>query len=35
MPDKMRVFYDFEFLEDYHTIDPISVGMVREDGREL
>lgn len=31
----MKVFYDFEFLEDYHTIDPISVGMVREDGREL
>lgn len=35
MPKKMKVFYDFEFLEDYHHIDPISVGMVREDGQEL
>lgn len=35
MPKKMRVFYDFEFLEEYGTVDPISVGMVREDGQEL
>jgi hypothetical protein len=31
----MRYFYDFEFLEDGHTIDPISVGVVAEDGREF
>lgn len=30
----MRYFYDFEFLEDGRTIDPISVGVVAEDGRE-
>lgn len=30
----MKVFYDFEFLEDGRTIDPISLGMVREDGKE-
>jgi hypothetical protein len=30
----MRVTYDFEFLEDGSTIDPISLGMVREDGSE-
>lgn len=30
----MRVFYDWEFLEDGETIDPISIGMVAEDGRE-
>lgn len=30
----MKVFYDFEFLEDGRTIDPISLGMVRDDGRE-
>lgn len=35
MAKPMKVFYDFEFLEDYRTIDPISVGMVREDGKEL
>lgn len=35
MPKLMRVFYDFEFLEDYGSIDPISVGFVREDGKEL
>lgn len=28
----MKVFYDWEFLEDGSTIKPISVGMVREDG---
>lgn len=26
--------YDFEFLEDGRTIDPISIGMVCDDGRE-
>lgn len=31
----MKVFYDTEFLEDGETIDLISIGMVREDGREL
>ena len=31
----MRYCYDFEFLEDGHTIEPISVGIVCEDGREL
>jgi len=35
MPKKMKVFYDFEFIEDYGTVEPISVGMVREDGKEL
>jgi hypothetical protein len=30
----MRYFYDFEFLDDGRTIDPISVGVVAEDGRE-
>jgi hypothetical protein len=30
----VRVTYDWEFLEDGSTIDPISVGMVREDGAE-
>lgn len=30
----MKLFYDFEFLEDGKTIAPISVGMVAEDGRE-
>lgn len=31
----MRIFHDWEFLEDGHTIDWISVGAVREDGEEL
>lgn len=31
----MRIWYDWEFLEDGHTIEPISIGMVAEDGREL
>lgn len=31
----MLVWYDFEFIEDGHTIEPISLGMVAEDGREL
>ncbi|MGX9924120.1 3'-5' exoribonuclease domain-containing protein [Streptomyces sp. NPDC002248] len=30
----MKITYDFEFLEDGNTIEPISVGMVREDGVE-
>lgn len=29
----MKVFYDFEFLENGVTIDPISVGLVDENGR--
>src|SRR6478609_2232858 len=36
MPNKtMNVFYDFEFEEKNRVVDPISVGMVREDGKEL
>lgn len=31
----MKLWYDLEFLEDGHTIDVISIGMVREDGAEL
>jgi hypothetical protein len=31
----MRIYYDTEFIDDGHTIDLISIGMVREDGREL
>ncbi len=31
----MRVFYDWEFIEDGSTIEPISLGMVAEDGREF
>lgn len=31
----MRIFYDTEFLEDGTTIEPISWGGVREDGKEL
>jgi hypothetical protein len=30
-----RYFYDFEFLEDGRTIDPISVGVVCDDGRQF
>jgi hypothetical protein len=30
----MKVFYDTEFLEDGHTIELISIGMVAEDKRE-
>lgn len=29
-----RYFYDFEFLEDGITIAPLSIGIVRDDGRE-
>lgn len=35
MPKAMRVYYDTEFLEDGKTIDLISIGMVREDGKEF
>ncbi len=31
----MRYWIDTEFIEDGHTIDLISLGMVAEDGREL
>lgn len=31
----MRIYHDWEFLENGETIKPISVGMVREDGEEL
>lgn len=31
----MKIFYDWEFLDDGHAIEPISIGMVAEDGREL
>ncbi|NLU82898.1 polyadenylate-specific 3'-exoribonuclease AS [Rhodococcus sp. HNM0569] len=30
----MRYFYDCEFIEDGHTIDLVSIGVVAEDGRE-
>ena len=30
----MRIWYDTEFLEDGRTIEPISIGMVTDDGRE-
>lgn len=29
----MKYFYDTEFIEDGHTIDLISIGIVAEDGR--
>lgn len=28
----MRIWFDTEFIEDGHTIDLLSIGMVREDG---
>ncbi|MFW0791692.1 polyadenylate-specific 3'-exoribonuclease AS [Gordonia sp. CPCC 205333] len=31
----MRFFYDSEFIEDGHTIDLVSLGVVAEDGREF
>ncbi len=31
----MRYWFDTEFIEDGRTIDPISIGIVAEDGREL
>ena len=30
----MKIYMDWEFLEDGETIEPISVALVREDGRE-
>jgi hypothetical protein len=35
MPRQMNVYYDTEFHEDGHTIDLISIGMVRADGKEF
>lgn len=35
MAKNMRVYYDCEFLEDGYTVDLISIGMVREDGKEF
>jgi hypothetical protein len=35
MVNKMKYFYDCEFIEDGKTIDLISIGVVREDGAEL
>jgi len=29
----MKIWFDTEFIEDGHTIDLISIGLVREDGR--
>lgn len=31
----MKIFFDTEFLEDGKTIELISIGLVREDGKEL
>jgi hypothetical protein len=31
----MKIYMDWEFLEDGITVQPISVGMIREDGKEL
>lgn len=31
----MRYFYDTEFIEDGHTIDLVSIGVVADDGREF
>lgn len=31
----MKVFFDTEFMENGRTIDPLSIGLVREDGAEL
>src|ERR1041384_2302263 len=31
----MKVWHDWEFLETGNSVYPISVGMVREDGKEL
>lgn len=35
MPKPMRVYYDFEFREEYGRVEPISLGMVRDDDKEL
>src|SRR5690242_13046005 len=29
----MKIFYDCEFIEDGHTIQLLSIGMIREDGK--
>ncbi len=34
MPKQMKVMYDTEFLESGGAVMPISIGMVREDGKE-
>lgn len=31
----MDIFYDWEFIDDGKTIDPVSLGMVRENGTEI
>jgi len=31
----MKIFHDWEFIDDGRVIDPISVGMIAEDGRTL
>lgn len=31
----MKIFFDTEFIEDGRTIDLVSIGLVREDGKEL
>ena len=31
----MNIFFDTEFIEDGKTIDLVSIGLVREDGKEL
>lgn len=31
----MRIYYDTEFIADGHSVDLVSLGMVREDGREM
>lgn len=31
----MKIFYDTEFIDDGYTIDLISIGMVREDGKSF
>jgi hypothetical protein len=28
-----KIWFDFEFIEDGKTIDPISIGMIRDDGK--
>lgn len=35
MSKQMKVFYDSEFLEESGSVDVISMGFVREDGKEL
>lgn len=35
IPDQMRVYIDTEFMESPGTIELLSLGLVREDGKEL